>query len=50
MTNFEKCCEELREHNEELQQRIDMLEIAVDHWRHLYKTLDILYQQAVNRG
>lgn len=42
--------EELHEHIEELTSRIQVLETAVDHWRYLYKTLDVLYQQALNRG
>lgn len=46
----ERTCQELREHIEELTTRVQVLEVAVDHWRHLYKTLDALYQQALNRG
>ena len=42
-------CEELHEYIEELTTRIQVLETAVDHWRYLYKTLDVLYQKAVAR-
>jgi iron-sulfur cluster repair protein YtfE (RIC family) len=41
--------EELHEHIEELTSRIQVLETAVDHWRFLYKTLDVLYQKAISR-
>lgn len=45
----ERTCQELREHNEELQTRVQALEVAVDHWRYLYKTLDALYQEVLKR-
>lgn len=45
----EQSCQELREHIEELTTRIQVLEVAVDHWRFLYKTLDVLYQKALSR-
>lgn len=45
----ERTCQELREHIEELTTRVQVLETAVDHWRFLYKTLDVLYQKAVAR-
>lgn len=45
----ERTCQELHEHIEELTTRIQVLETAVDHWRYLYKTLDVLYQKALAR-
>lgn len=45
----DKTLEELHEHIEELTTRIQVLEVAVDHWRFLYKTLDELYQGVLKR-
>ena len=46
----DKTLEELHEHIEELTTRIQVLEVAVDHWRFLYNQVDTLYREAQKRG
>lgn len=39
-------CDELHEHIEELTTQVQVLEVAVDHWRFLYNQVDTLYREA----
>jgi len=41
---------ELRERIEELETANSTLNIAVDHWREMYRHLDQLYSQLAGRG
>ena len=43
-------CEELHEHIEELTTKVQVLEVAVDHWRFLYDQVDTLLREAQKRG
>lgn len=40
----------LRERIEELETRVSTLDIAVNHWQHNYKQLDLLYSQLAGRS
>lgn len=46
----ERTCQELREHVEELTTRIQVLEVAVDHWRFIYKLSEDYWKEKLSRG
>jgi chaperonin cofactor prefoldin len=50
MDDKDRIIAELREQIEELETRVSTLDIAVAHWREMYRNLDLLYSQLAGRG
>jgi chaperonin cofactor prefoldin len=50
MDDKDRIIAELREQIEELETRVSTLDIAVNHWQHNYKQLDLLYSQLAGRS